>query len=187
MSRFLHAACSVAAIFLATPAPAAPLPSTAEAVADPARMAAAARLMAAMHYDVLIDRTMDSVIKQIQNDIPAQINADLDEQLPPDVVSKLQRLVDVHIRKAINDHRAELKRATQLIYCKHFTAAELDRLAQIEADPVMIRMQAEMPEIATESMKLGQAVVADEIPKVKEEAKAVILAYLSQKQGQPAT
>ena len=177
-----------AAVSIAVPAVAAPPTwSPAAAVVDPERLAAADRLLVAMHYDSLVDRTMESVIVQIQNDMPAKLNASMDEPLPTDIVTKLQRMVGVHIRAAFTEHRAEMKRGTELIYCKHFTAYELDRLAQMQSDPVMIKMQSEMPQIATESMKLGQAVVANEIPKLQDEAKALILEYVSGVKEKPAT
>ncbi|MEA3081904.1 MAG: hypothetical protein QOD54_1572 [Sphingomonadales bacterium] len=140
-----------------------------------------------MHYDSLVDRTMESVIAQIQSDMPAKLSASIDKPLPMDVVAKLQLMVGVHIRAAFTEHRADMKQGTKLIYCEHFTAYELDRLAQMQSDPVMIKMQSEMPQIATESMKLGQAVVADELPKLQEDAKALILDYLGGGQGKPGT
>jgi hypothetical protein len=185
LSFFVRAALA-AALISAAPAFAAPSPATSVAD-DPARMAAAEKLLTAMHYDTVIDRTQDSVIKQIQKDMPAQVNAQLDKPLPPEVIAKLQAMIEVHFRKAIAEHRAQMRHATLLLYCEHFTTAELERLAQIESDPVMIKMQAELPQIAAESLNLGRGLVADELPKIKEEAKALIIDYYSQQQAKPGT
>lgn len=176
MFRLIAAAFLTASAVATSAAP----PSAAAASAnDPQRLSAARKLLQVMNYDANIDRTVDTLIKQIQNDLPAQMETAFGQALPADVITRLQGVVEVHFRKAIADHREDLRRATLLIYAKHFTTAELSRLAEIQRDPVMAKYQQEMPEIAAESLKLGRALTGTEIPKIQEEAKAILEEYVA--------
>ena len=154
---------------------------------DPARMAAAEKLLDVIHYDAQVDRTMEAVLAEIKKQLANELNAQFDEPLPANVIAQLQDVASRHFRKAVADHRAQLRRATIVMYMNHFTTAELQRMAEIQADPVMIKVQQEMPAIAAESMTLGRGLVQDEMPKIREEAKAVLEQYAKDKEAKPAT
>lgn len=183
MFRLIAAAFLTASAVAASAAP----PSAAASANEPQRLSAARKLMEVMNYDANIDRTVDTLIKQIQNDLPAQMETAFGQALPADVITRLQGVVEVHFRKAIADHRDDLRRATLLIYAKHFTTAELARLAEIQRDPVMAKYQQEMPEIAAESLKLGRALTGAEIPKIQEEAKAILEEYVASRSAPNGT
>ena len=74
----------LAAICLAAPASAAPAGS------DAARVAAAQKLLDAMHYDNLIDRTLDAVVAEAQHTIAANLDKGLDKPLPAELVTRIQ-------------------------------------------------------------------------------------------------
>jgi len=80
-----------------------------------------------------------------------------------------------------------LKRGTALIYAKHFTAAELERLAKLQSEPVLVKMQTEMPQIATESMALSQAMAASGNATLQARIKAAVEDYYRSKGEKPGT
>lgn len=181
MSRFRLILLAGAALCAAVPASAAPQ------AADPARMAAAEKLLQAMHYDSLIDRTIDSVVAEVQRSIDRDINAGLDQPLPPEIVGKIKQLAEAHMRQTFATRRADLKRGTLLIYMKHFTAPELEHLAQLQADPVMAKMQTETPQIAAETMALSQGLMNDGDAELRAQVKALVEDYLKTKAASPTS
>jgi len=108
--RHLLALASVAAFCTAVPA------SAEGTTADASRLTAASKLLEAMHYDTLIDRTLDAIVAESQRAVAANLNQGVDEPLPASLITKIQGIVENHIRQAIGDHRADLKRGTALIY-----------------------------------------------------------------------
>jgi hypothetical protein len=120
--RLLAGVVAVAAACIAAPAPAATVGP------DAARLAAAQKLLDSMHYDKLIDRTLDAVVVETRRSIEANLNQELGGDLPSDLAAKILGIAESHMRRAIVDHRVDLKRGTALIYARHFTAEELGRL-----------------------------------------------------------
>jgi hypothetical protein len=181
MSRFHLAALAGTALCLSAPA------SSAANAGDPARVAAAEKLLQAMHYDSLIDRTVDSVTAEVQHAIERDINEGLDEPLPPELVGKIKQLAETHMRQVFTSHRADLRHGTLLIYARHFTASELERLAVLQSDPVMAKMQSELPQIAAETMALSQGLVAEGSKEFRAEVKALVEDYLKTKAASPTS
>lgn len=158
--------------------------------ADPAgpdapRLAAAEKLLDSMQYDKLIDRTLDAVVAETRRSIEANLNQELGGNLPSDLTTKILGIAEAHMRRAVMDHRADLKRGTALIYARHFTTDELGRLAALQADPVMTKMQAETPEITAETMVLSRGLMESAKSGVEEEVKAAVLDYLQRKSEKP--
>ncbi len=178
-SRSIIALIGFAAICSGAPAVAAP------ANPDAARVAAAQKLLDAMHYDSLIDRTLDAVVAETQRTIAANLDKGLDQPLPADLMTRIQAIAATHMRHAIGDHRSELRRGTALIYARHFTMEELSRLTAMQSDPVMAKMQAELPQITAESMALSHGLVESAKAGLEEEVKAVLVDYLKHKGDQP--
>jgi hypothetical protein len=60
-------------------------------------------------------------------------------------------------------------------------------MIELQHDPVLVKMQAELPQIMTESMALSQASLDQETPRMMEQLKAVIEGYERNKGEKPAT
>ena len=174
-------AAALAALCLSSPALAAP------STPDAARIAAAGKLLNAMHYDAQTEKTLDAVIAEVQRSLRENLNKTLSEPLPPEVTAKIAGIAETHLRQSFNAHRAEMKRGTELIYARHFTAAELERLAALQSDPVMAKMQMEMPEIMAESMALSQGLAATAQAGLQQEIQAVVLEYLKTHGDRPSS
>jgi hypothetical protein len=172
---------ATAALCVATPAIAAP------SGPDPARMAAADRLLDAMHYDSLIERTTSAYIAEAEKTFPAQLEQKIGQPLPAELKDKLFAVIASTIRKGIEDNRAALRRGTAMIYASRFTAAEIEHLIKLQGDPEMIKMQQEMPQIMTESIALGHAAMEREMPGLASSIEQVVKDYYAEQKAGPAT
>jgi hypothetical protein len=171
----------VAAVPVAAAPPSAPPPAANPA--DPAALAAAERLMDAMNYDKLMDQMMDAMIAQAKQSMPAQLEemaTQSDAKLPPEFKEKLIALVMDSLGRMTKENKVALRRETALIYARHFTVAEIDRLTELQKDPVMLKMQTEMPAIMAESVAMSQTVMAEEMPRMMEELKKMVADYVAQ-------
>jgi hypothetical protein len=180
MKQVVLTAMAVAGLSLSVPTSAAPDGP------DPARLAAAEKLMDAMHYDSQIDRTLEAVIVEVENQVGASLSANLSDPAP-ELVAKIKDITGSQMRDTFRVHHDELKRGTALIYAKHFTAAELERLAKLQSDPVLVKMQTEMPQIATESMALSQAMATSGSATLQARIKAAVEEYYRSKGEKPGT
>ena len=182
MLNLSHAA--AVALILASPAIA---QGPARAAPDPARVAAAEKFLDAMHYDRQVDRMVEAVIGQIDRSLDAQLSADATAKLPAELVTQVKDIAAKHMRSAFAEHGAQLKHGTALIYASHFTVPELQHLAQLQSDPIMVRMQQELPQIAADTMALTQALAQQEGEKVRDEVKAAVADYLAHKSSNPTS
>jgi hypothetical protein len=183
--RLLVPLCLAASAAAVQPLAAAPVaPAARPASVDPAAIAAANRLLDAMKFEELLDRTMTAVIADAEKTIPARLEAAAKEPIPADLKAKASALIVDFMRRAATANRAEVRKGTALIYARHFTAAEIDHMAEMMRDPVMVKMQTAMPQIMTESMALSQANIDREMPKMMEELQTLLEQYSPDKGGQ---
>lgn len=180
MSHILMNVRLFAALCLAAPAAAAP------ADADPKRIVAAEQLLHAMNYDAQLDRTVEAVIAEMGGALDRDL-AKADQPLPPALVARIKSVSETHMRSTFREHRQQLKRGTVLIYARHFTVPELKRLTELQSDPVMAKMQAELPQIAAESMALSQAMSSSGKAALQAEIKAIVEEHFREQGGRPTS
>lgn len=181
--KFIALAFALAA---ATPAVGAPpsAPAPVAAAADPAAVAAAERLMDAMNYDKLMDRAIDAMVEQMKQSLPEQLDKIAEQsqtELPADFKEKLIALTMDSLGRVTKGNRVALRHETALIYARHFSVAEIDRMTEIQKDPVMRKMQAELPQIMAESVAMSQNLMAGEMPHMLEGIKKMVADYVAQK------
>ena len=150
-------------------------------------MAAAERLVDAINYDSLMDRTVAAMIADQQKSFPQRLEAQVGKPLPDDLKAGIFELIATSIRTAMSESRADMRRGTALIYASRFTATELDHLAAMQRDPVMIKMQSQLPQIAAESAALGRAAVEREQPRMLEAIKKYFERYEREKGWSPGS
>lgn len=179
----MKSVCVAFALATAVPVTAAP-PSPAVPVAtavDPAALAAAERLMDAMNYDKLMDQMLDAMVAQFRQSMPAQIDKlteKLEKKLPADLKEKLVEIAISSMEQSMRDNKATFRRETAQIYARHFAVTEIERLTEIQKDPVMVKMLAKMPAIMAESMAMTQTAMADEMPQMLDDVKRMVAEYL---------
>lgn len=157
------------------------------AAPDAARIAAAGRLLDAMQYEQTMDRTVDALIAEQKRVFPQMIERRIGSAAPPELTAKVQQAIETHVRVAFARNRAKNREGTALIYASHFSAAELDRLAKIQAEPVMAKMRVEMPQITAESMSLGLAGVQSEEAELRKDIEQIVRDYMETHGKSPAT
>jgi len=177
MLRAIGSLAIVAALSCANPVMAAPSQSP----PDPARIAAAERLLTALNYDALIDRMTDAMIAESEKSMPAELTR-MAEALgkdapPPELLAKVQSLISKSFRDTMHENRSQLRRGTALIYASRFSEAEIDHIAELQKDPVMIKMQAELPAISAEGSALGRAVFAQKMPQLMSDIQTLVEEY----------
>jgi len=180
--RRLAGLCLLVSIFCAQAAAAAPV-----AAPDAARMAAAEKLLDKMHYDQLTDRTVEAMIADAQKAFPAQLEARMGQALPAELKDKLFAVIAASLRRAMTQNRGNMRRGTVMIYASRFTAPELAHMIQLQDDPVMVKMQAELPQIMAESAALGSAAVQSEMPRMAKDIEQIVKEYLAANGDKPAT
>jgi hypothetical protein len=155
--------------------------------ADPKAVAAAEHLLDAMNYDRVADQTIDAMIADAQKTLPARLEEGSKTPLPPELKTKISEAIVAWVRNSTAENRAGMRRACALLYARYFTAAELNHLAELQKDPVLIKMQTRMPEIMTETMRLSQAAVARDMPKLRARLQSIIEDYARSNGEKPAT
>lgn len=162
----------VAAVLSASPAHAAEVHSIA-----PERMAAAERFLDSMNYDQLVERTLETVMAESQRALEAKLTNDFGNSMSGSVVREISAIARRHVDKALKDNRSVLKRGTATIYASHFTTEELERLATIQTDPVMVKYLGELPQISAESLALSRAAMEKEQSSMAAEIRVLIENY----------
>ena len=155
-----------AAILAVSPAAADPV--------QPARLEAAERLLVAVDFDVMMDKVLQQLADQMKKTLPAQINAKLDTPLPDELMQQIVAITEAHMRESFAQNGKDLRRGTALIYASHFTQPELDRLVELQSDPVMKKFQARTPELMAQALTLGQGLAERHRPKLESAIKAAV-------------
>jgi hypothetical protein len=174
-------------VIAASVASAAPAPAPAPGPIAADKLAAAERFLDSVHYDDLVQRTLESVMAESQRALEARLKAEFGNAMPAQMVSKVSTIARRHIDTAIKGNRSALRRGTATIYAKHFTVAELNRLTEMQADPVMEKYLVELPRISAESMALSRAAMEREQESMADEIKALFDDYARTKEGSPST
>lgn len=153
----------------------------------PERMAAAERFLDSMNYDELVERTLETVMAESQRALEAKLTSDFGNAMSGSVVREISAIARRHVDKALKDNRSVLKRGTATIYASHFTTEELERLAAIQADPVMVKYLGELPQISAESLALSRAAMEKEQSSMAAEIRALIESYARGTSRGPST
>ncbi|HEU5481612.1 MAG TPA: hypothetical protein VFU80_00765 [Sphingomicrobium sp.] len=138
------------------------------------RMAAAERLLVAMNYDALQERMIESMIAEAEKTLPARLQGAGGEAIPPELSARLSQTIASSVRRNLTANKVENRKAILLIYAHHFTESELDHLAGLQKDPVLMKMQAELPAIMAEWNTVFAAQMQRDMPKLVDEIKKVV-------------
>lgn len=146
----------------------------AAAAPDPAALQAAREMLSSMHYEDTAARMMQQISSQMpqmmQQSALAAINGNT--KLTPDERKKAIEKLNAELPKMTAAMQSffgdgtlirELIAETAPLYARHFTADELHQLAAFYASPLGVKMMAEMPQIAGESMQISQRVMMPRI------------------------
>ena len=173
----LIAAGVTAVAFVATPAFAQTAP------VDPAAAQAVKDLLVSMKYREQMTSALQSVLKNI----PAMIL-----QTATNAINGNTKLTDAQKKEALDKVAQNIPKAVESakvvlsdpkliddiideivpLYARHFTAGELHQLADFYQSPLGAKMLVTMPQIMSESMQIGQKLLAPRIARQIEAATA---------------
>jgi hypothetical protein len=185
MSRLLSIAAAITALCLTAPLTAAPAAPSATSHVDPAALKAADRLLTAMNYDRMMERTCTAMVAQMGPMMKASIERETGEKVDDALIKRITDVQSDFMHEALVNS-PQLRRAVATIYARHFTPAELDRLSELYKDPVMRKWTEVTPDASAEMLPLITGVMESRRSALEERIKAVVTDYLAQK-GQAPT
>lgn len=137
----------------AQPAPVAPV----VAAPDPAALAAARRLIVATD----MQQQLRAVVPQVVDAVTAQARGTFKAKAMPDELqAKIQVAVHENIAEMTDAFTPAVQDQLALVYARNFSAADLNHLADMLADPVMVRFRAGTPALLKESLPIIMAALA---------------------------
>lgn len=145
-----------------------PAASAAQAPIDPARLAAAEKLLLTMHcddqYESIFSRLIPVITVQLMSGLGS--NAKLSPTLrsyftEPTTRDKASRVFAEEAMKGFRAHYADLRKATAREYALVFTADELNQLTTFYSSPVGEKALAMLPQLQSKLMPLGMSVGQD--------------------------
>ena len=165
------------ALIMAVPAwaaepAAAPAPS-------PATVAAADRLLVAMDYENMMSQMTESMIAQMGPATKKAIEAEIGKTLDDELVRRITEVQARFLRSSLTKD-PNMRRAIALLYARHFTAPELDRLADLYQEPVMKKWTQVAPALMADMMPLITDMNLARRGDLVEEIKTVVEDYLQE-------
>ena len=170
----------------ALPALAAPAPGPSQSRIDPAALAAAQRLLGAMDYDRMMQRTVDAMVGNMAPVLKKSLETRTGKPVDDELVRRLTVIQGEFMRSTLINS-ADMRRAVATIYASKFTAAELDHLASLYKDPVMRKWTDVGPAVAAEMMPLVQGVMESRRGELEQRIKAAVLNYYSEQGTTPSS
>jgi hypothetical protein len=178
---FVAVATFAAQPLMAEPAAA---PSAQSQKVDPAALAAADRMLTAMGYDRMMQRTCDAMVGQMGPMFRKAIEEKTGERVDDALIKKLTDIESDFLRQILRDS-PDLRRAIALIYAKEFTAAELDHLVKLYGDPVMRKWTEIAPDMTAQMFPLIHGIAESHRGEIEEKIKTVVADYYAAKKETP--
>lgn len=166
-----------------TQTPATP-PAVTPAKPDAEAVAAAMKFLDAQHFEQqLLDSTEMFTEAFMAAAIQRQMEQKPDEPAPEAFLKDLRGVVRDHSVSAMKSNMADLKRQTAEIYARHLTTAELNRIAELSADPAMQKLQEQEKLIQPQLVMMGMQLMKKYEPALKAKVDAVIEKHLNELGG----
>lgn len=182
MNRFAFA---ILALLLAPPrGQAAPAP-TAHVRIDPQALAAADRLLTAMGYERMMQRTVDEMVVNMAPVLKKSLETRTARKVDDELVRRLMAIQADFLRTTLINS-ADMRRAVATIYASRFTTAELDHLSALYKDPIMRKWADVAPSAAAQMMPLVQSVMESRRDELEQRVKAAVVNYYAE-QGKGPT
>jgi hypothetical protein len=153
----------------------------AEKAPDAAAIAAAERLLTAMDYDRLMERTADAMVGQIGPALKKSLEQEIGGPVDDELIKRLTTLQSEFLHATLVNE-PNLRRAMAIIYARHFEAAELDRLAELYKDPVMSKWTEVAPALMSDVLPLMLDITGSHRADLIAKAKKITEDYYAEKE-----
>ena len=170
---------------LPSPAVAAPNPQASQQVKiDPATLEAADRMLTAMGYERMMQRSCDAMVAQMGPMFKRAIEEKTGEPVDDALINKLTAIESEFLRVQIGNS-PDIRRAIATLYASKFSAAELNHLADLYQDPVMHKWTEVSPDMTAQLLPLIQGVAEAHRDELEQKIIAAIADYYAAKKDAP--
>jgi hypothetical protein len=141
----------------AAPAPPAPPATTSVAsrhAATPEAIAAGYKLLEASGYDAMMRDTVETLIAGQREGMTERLRVSMSDEVDEVLIGKVGRFIEDEVRLMFRENDKPLRDAFATLYAGYFTTGELERLAVLQADPLMKKANKIMPSMMNELMTL---------------------------------
>ncbi len=114
--------------------------------------------MDATGYSRLMADTIETLINGQRAAIAANLREKMGEEVDDELIGKVGVFLEGEIRDMFRENDRPLRAAYATLYASYFTAEELDRLAIMQADPLMQKSVKIMPTPMNEVMTLMRGI-----------------------------
>ena len=173
--------------FLFALAPAGPILAAPQSAADPARLAEAVRLLDAENFESAAIHSADVGTEAMLGVITEQLKKQFGEALPDDFVKKMRDTMRAHSEETIRAKLPEVKRRTAELYAEEFTVAELARLREIAADPVIVKSRKWSRDVQPKLVMLGIDAMRDTQDELDAKLKRLVADYVKSLENRPTS
>jgi len=168
---------------LALPAAAAPVqPAPAQTKIDPATLKAADRMLTAMGYDRMMQRTSDAMVAQM-GPMFRKVIEDKTGEAPDDALINRLTAIESDFLRGTIVNSPELRRAIATLYASKFSAAELYHLAGLYQDPVMHKWSEVSPDMTAQLVPLIHSVAETHSDELQQKIVTAITDYYAARKG----
>lgn len=151
--------------------------------ADAKGIAAANRLMDATDYDRLMADTVETMITGQRAAVAQGLREKMGDDIDEELVVKLGQFIEREIRALFRDNDRPMRDAYATLYASYFTADELDRLAVMQADPLMRKSVRIMPSMLNEVMTLMRGITDKREPEMRDRMLKMIQEHIEGRDG----
>ena len=172
---------------LITLAAAKPVYAVQQSAPDPARVAEAIRLLDAENFEATTMHSVDVSTEGMLAVVTEQLKKRFGDTLPADFVKKMRDTMRSHTEETIREKLPEVKRQTAELYARDFSVAELVRLREIAADPVMAKSRKWSRDVQPTMMLLGINAMRDKQAELDAKLKKLVEDYVKGLGSQPTS
>jgi hypothetical protein len=153
---------------------------------DPQALSAADRLLTAMGYDQMMQRTCDALVAKMGPMMKSSIEAKTGEKADDALIKLITDIQSKFMHETLVDS-PNLRRAVATIYANRFTVGELDHLADLYKDPVMRKWADVTPDASAEMFPLVQGMIESHRDDLQRRIKDAVTDYYAAKAPSPTS
>lgn len=147
----------------APPAPPAPAPAL-----DHEAIAEARTLLRASGFETQFEEATNRIAEDTFATMMRELETRYGEPVPAELRTRLHSVMMENIANILADLRPTALEDSARVYARHFTAAEIRELRQLQTHPVMIKVQRIAPQLTSDLMQIGVAASARRMPEATE-------------------
>jgi hypothetical protein len=139
---------------------------------------AALRMLEAQEFDLQVINTIEVMVEGMMAAQIEQLQNNSEEPIPAELLTSFRRTMRDHASGTMKAKMPDMMRQTAEIYAREFTVAELQRLAEIAADPVSVKTRAKGQALSSQLMMVGMNAMRESQDELKVKIEQMVHDYL---------